>query len=186
MHSSDELDVMSDVKYARAEPSLLSKAQISALAESVAEQLNFEPCSEWGTVLARLGGKLEVEDTLLQDPEESGSLYVDGPASFRIVVPSHTSPSRDRFTIAHELGHLIVHYLWRRKQGVDVGKMMALRKDSDRVEWEANWFAAAFLMPAASFTQLFSETDGDVSALASAYCVSQAAADVRARSLGLK
>ncbi len=65
-----------------------------------------------------MGGSVSVKDTLYEDPERSGSLYVDGPDKFKIVVPAHTSQVRDRFTIAHELGHYVVHYLWRRKAGL--------------------------------------------------------------------
>lgn len=177
---------MSQADYVRAEASQLTKPQVWALAESVANQLNFKRCGDMGEIVSKLGGKLKVQDTLLQDPEHSGSLFVEGPNDFTIVVPSHTSQSRDRFTIAHELGHFVVHYLWRRQAlGIEVPKMMALRKDSDRVEWEANWFAAAFLMPSAEFREQFSKLDGDLDDVASAFCVSRSAAEVRARSLGL-
>ena len=172
--------------YARAEASQLTKAQISALAESVAKQLEFGPCGDIGAAVEKLGGKITVQDTLLSDPETSGSLFVESPDHFTIIVPSHTSPARDRFTIAHELGHFVVHYLWKaRKEGQAQPKMMALRKDSDRVEWEANWFAAAFLMPSDAFAEQYAELAGDLDQLASTFCVSRAAAEVRASSLGL-
>jgi Zn-dependent peptidase ImmA (M78 family) len=177
---------MSQADYVRAEASQLTKLQVWALAESVANQLDFKPCGEIAEIVSKLGGKVKVQDTLLQDPEHSGSLFVEGPDDFTIVIPSHTSQARDRFTIAHELGHFVVHYLWRRQTlGLEVPKMMALRKDSDRVEWEANWFAAAFLMPADQFRAKHAHLQGDLDDLASAFCVSRSAAEVRARSLGL-
>jgi Zn-dependent peptidase ImmA (M78 family)/transcriptional regulator with XRE-family HTH domain len=43
--------------------------------------------------------------------------------------------SRSRFDAAHELGHLVMH--------------RAVPQDADWVEKQANWFGAAFLMPAA-------------------------------------
>jgi Zn-dependent peptidase ImmA (M78 family) len=177
---------MDQTDYIRAEASQLSKQQISALAESIAHQLSFEPCGDIIATVKKLGGKVEVEETLLKDPEKSGSLFVRSGNDFTIIVPTHTSPSRDRFTIAHELGHFIVHYLWRqRHHGLQPFKMMALRKDSDRVEWEANWFAAAFLMPSGIFRERFQLYGGNIDLVASAFCVSQAAAEIRARSLGL-
>lgn len=172
--------------YARAEASNLTKKQISALGESIATQLGYEPCGDIYEVVGKLGGSIEIEDTLLSDPESTGSLYVESKNSFRIIVPSHTSPTRDRFTIAHELGHFIVHYAWRRQKNLigDV-KMMALRRDSDRVEWEANWFAAAFLMSSTAFREKFEQSGGNINHIAAAFCVSSAAAEIRARSLGL-
>ena len=177
---------MDIASYARAEASNLTKRQISSLAESIATQLGYEPCGDIYRAVSRLGGSIETEDTLLSDPESTGSLFVEDKGSFKIIVPSHTSPTRDRFTIAHELGHFIVHYAWRKQKDLlQEDKMMALRRDSDRVEWEANWFAAAFLMPSKSFKDQFSECGGDINATAAAFCVSSAAAEIRARSLGL-
>ena len=179
-------DFMKQANLARAEASLLTKQQISALAESIATQLNYEPGGDITVTVKKLGGKVEVEETLHKDPEQSGSLYVENPNDFTIIVPTHTSPSRDRFTIAHELGHFIVHYLWRQKKhNLPPFKMMALRKDSDRVEWEANWFAAAFLMPGALFKERYAAFSGDIDDVASSFSVSRSAAEIRARSLGL-
>jgi predicted transcriptional regulator len=178
---------MKSSEYQRADASRLSKAQIFGLAESVSDQLGFEPSGDIHALVEKLGGRVEVQDTLLQDPEQSGSLFVDGPRDFKIVVPLHTSPSRDRFTIAHELGHFVVHYLLKLQKGEAAPfRMMALRKDSDRVEWEANWFAAAFLMPSGSFKQAFDRADGNLDAVAKVFGVSRAAAEVRAQSLGLQ
>lgn len=177
---------MSAEGYARAEASGLTKRQISALAESIAEQLGYEPCSDIAEPIKKLGGRIEIEDTLLSDPQKTGSLFVEGENDFRIIVPLHTSPTRDRFTVAHELGHFIVHYAWRRRKELLANtKMVAYRRDSERVEWEANWFAAAFLMPAQPFRERFQATGGDVDAVAAAFCVSSSAAEIRVRSLGL-
>lgn len=177
---------MTNEAYARAEASRLTKDQISSLAESIAKQLGYKPCGDISEVVGRLGGRIEIEDTLLSDPESTGSLFVENKNNFRIIVPSHTSPTRDRFTIAHELGHFVVHYAWRKQKDLlKEDKMMALRRDSDRVEWEANWFAAAFLMPSEAFRKRHAALNGDINSVAAEFCVSSAAAEIRARSLGL-
>jgi predicted transcriptional regulator len=177
---------MTRAGYLQAEPSNLSKGQTFAFAESIAKQLDFKPGDDIHDLVTRIGGEVRVEDTLTEDPERSGSLFVESPNKFTIIVPAHTSRLRDRFTIAHELGHFIVHYMWRRHQGDVVDRpMMALRKGSDRIEWEANWFAAGFLMPAAEFTDAFSRAAGDISVVAETFEVSLSAAQVRASQLGL-
>ena len=71
----------------------------------------------------------------------SGSIFVHEKNSFDIVLPIFTSPIRDRFTIAHEIGHYFLHSLAGER------KICANREGSNLVEWEANWFAASFLMP---------------------------------------
>ncbi len=168
--------------YLDATPSNLSKAQVNVIAESFAAQLNSTPGADLYAVVERIGGKVSVEDTLLSDPERSGSLYVDAPDSFKIILPAHTGRARDRFTIAHELGHYVLHYLWNPDK---VGKpMMALRRGSERIEWEANWFAAAFLMPSEAFRRSF-DAHNDISKVAEYFGVSQQAAELRAKNLGL-
>lgn len=172
--------------YSLAVESRLSKPQVHSLAESVAQQLNFSGGDDLQMLVERMGGTVQIEDTLLTDPEHTGSLYVDGPSNFRIVVPSHTSPERDRFTVAHELGHYVLHYLWAKKKDPSIpDRVVAYRRGSDRIEWEANWFAAAFLMPEAAFRAIFKEKLGDNRAVADYFRVSAAAAEVRAKGLGL-
>ncbi|WP_245443046.1 ImmA/IrrE family metallo-endopeptidase [Methylobacterium terrae] len=97
---------------------------------------------------------------------------------------------RDRFTIAHELGHLFLHYamIVRNFPGAMMIATRWVKEDNDdlkRAEWEANWFAAAFLMPAAKFKKCLEENDGHVNVVAVQFGVSPKAAEVRAQSLGL-
>ncbi|HEY0026497.1 MAG TPA: ImmA/IrrE family metallo-endopeptidase [Allosphingosinicella sp.] len=172
--------------YLPAVESRLSKSQVHTFAEDVAKQLSFSAGEDIYALVERMGGRVQIEDTLLTDPEHTGSLYVDGPSRFRIVVPSHTSPERDRFTVAHELGHYVLHYLWAKKKNPAFpDRVVAFRRGSDRIEWEANWFAAGFLMPDAAFRAVFDEYDGNLHAVAGHFRVSPAAAEVRAKGLGL-
>lgn len=172
--------------YSPAKESRLSKAQVSSLAQSISKQLGFNAGDDIHELIANMGGRVEVEDTLLSDPEHTGSLYVDALRRFRIVVPSHTSPERDRFTVAHELGHYILHYVWAKKKDPTLpDRVVAYRRGSDRIEWEANWFAAAFLMPEDEFTQVYNEFGGNTRKIADWFGVSGAAVEVRARGLGL-
>ena len=172
--------------YVPAKPSGLTKGQIFALAEQVASQLNFGPASDIHEAVRRLGGRVSVETTLLDDPEHSGSLYVNALHNFEIIVPSHTSIVRDRFTIAHELGHYCLHYVLPRNRGeLQAERVVALRKGSNRIEWEANWFAAAFLMPAAKFRNAMRRLNNNLSAVAREFDVSERAVEVRAEDIGV-
>jgi Zn-dependent peptidase ImmA (M78 family) len=98
-----------------------------------------------------------------------------------------TSAQRDRFTIAHELGHFFLHFPKVQSAHPDDG-MKAYRwvESSDttnqRCEWEANWFAASFLMPETLFRKLYVN---DIAHCAAAFDVSEKACKVRASSLGL-
>jgi hypothetical protein len=172
--------------YEPAQPSHVTKAAVHKLGESIASQVGYKAGGDITDVIISLGGSVEIEDTLLTDPEKTGSLYVDGPKKFRIIVPSHTSPERDRFTIAHEFGHFILHYLWQRQKNPNYPeKVVAFRRGSDRIEWEANWFAGAFLMPTTDFMQSYANNSGTLWKIANEFKVSAKAAGVRAKDLAL-
>ncbi|MCQ2097650.1 MAG: ImmA/IrrE family metallo-endopeptidase [Fibrobacter sp.] len=112
----------------------------------------------------------------LCDYLKSGSIYVHAKEDFDIVLPMFTSPIRDRFTIAHEIGHYFLHSFAGEK------KICANRRDSNRVEWEANWFAASFLMPKYLIDEMSSPNE---SKLADAFGVSEEAASYRLKNIGI-
>lgn len=168
------------------EPINATKAAVDDFAERIARQCDFEPGGDIQDVVERLGGQIHYQDLPDWRNTNSGSLEVHGPKDFDIYVSSFTSPLRDRFTIAHELGHYFLHS----RQG-DVAPMRVERFVSDgnsvsnRVEWEANWFAAGFLMPKAEFRQAHSEFSS-FEHLSSYFLVSVQAAEFRAKNLGLE
>jgi Zn-dependent peptidase ImmA (M78 family) len=113
------------------------------------------------------------------------SLTINHDGSFTIFVPLTTSPLRDNFTIAHELGHYFLHFLIPFERGDDPDRHFQ-RGGSSRLETQANVFAAALLMPEAEFRKAYRNLQGDVYAIASHFNVSSAAARVRASSLRLQ
>ena len=125
-----------------------------------------------------MGGKICYQDPLDWLETDSGSIEVVAERDFTIFVSNFTSRERDRFTIAHELGHYVLHS--------KLGKVpiRVPRSGSNRLEWEANWFAAAFLMPAATFRKEW-EKNPRVVAMAGRFDVSIKAAEVRKEALGL-
>jgi Zn-dependent peptidase ImmA (M78 family) len=83
------------------------------------------------------------------DDDVSGFLYRDAVQAV-IGVNTHHSPARQKFTAAHELGHLLLHD--QEQLHIDRGFRVRLRDDvssqgTDESEREANLFAASLLMP---------------------------------------
>lgn len=161
-------------------PCNLSKSDIESLAEVVAETYEYQPGSDLRPIVNAMGGEIEISDLSVSS---SGSIEM-GPEGFCITLPLHTGPLRDRFTVAHELGHWVLHYLGTNADGRGT-QMVASRYGTGRVETEANWFAAAFLMPQAVFRAAWVKYSGDLSMVADIFGVSEAAASVRAQALGL-
>lgn len=110
--------------------------------------------------------------------EETLRIYSDG--TFEIFLPISSSEVRDNFTIAHELGHLMLHSGWPNQTAACFG-----RSGSNRMEWEANWFAAEVLMPEDLVREFVQRNGRSPDLMAYRFGVSVAAASVRLESMGL-
>ncbi len=104
---------------------------------------------------------------------EKGRLKKNDDGTFVISLPTDSSPMRDTFTIAHELGHLFLDHK------LDQHGEIYRSGVSSPEEVAANRFAAELLMPQESFTEKAREFDCDGRRLADYFCVSPAAALVR-------
>lgn len=163
----------------------LSKAEVDGLAAKVAEHLSYRPGQDLDPIVSKLGGVIRIQDILDFNAISSGSIRVQGMNRFEIFLASHTGPTRDRFTIAHELGHYFLHYVYPNQTGRPVQHLEAQRYGTGRVEWEANWFAAGFLMPANLFREYFRTLGGSITMIANEFVVSAEAARIRCQVLGL-
>lgn len=115
-------------------------------------------------------------------PGVSGALVkapeLGSPSGFVVYVDSGEPYARQRFTAAHEIGHFVLH---RDKIGDRIEDNHLLRSDrlSDRVEVEANRFAAHLLMPFPLLDRLIREGVRTVPDLARALQVSEIAMGIR-------
>lgn len=160
--------------------------QIASLAQSVAERVGYQPGGDLNDVVRQLGGSISVIDFWGGAGSDSGSIEIRAD-QFEIRLASTTGPLRNRFTIAHEIGHFIMHYLYRNQfMGGSATWMVAERFGTDQAEREANAFAAAFLMPEAAYRAQYQAMDGRHVAIARKFGVSVAASEVRAKSLALE
>jgi Zn-dependent peptidase ImmA (M78 family) len=101
-------------------------------------------------------------------------------ANKTIYVNQSESLNRQRFTIAHEIGHAVLHVA----EGVG---MVDLRQSMDspqtQKEREANQFAAAILMPREPFLREWSKTSSTVEGVAAAFGASKQAVEFRSKNL---
>lgn len=155
----------------------LPKGQIERIAREVASRLRFTPGGDIQLVVENLGGNIEYlgwEDWFNHDHD---TIEIRGRRDFTIRLLGVDGPLRHHFTIAHELGHYVLH-----SQFGKIAPMIAGRKGSTRVEWEANWFAASLLMPETEFRAAVDEGLSDL-ALSARFNVSMEAAQVRRKVL---
>lgn len=175
------------IKYCEPTARGLRKNDVQNFAEKMASSVEFTPGGSLEELVAKTGGQLSFGSSGASD-HESGSIVAKSLDDYTIYLSQNTSRLRDRFTIAHELGHLTLH-LPKIKEIDPDAVMRATRwvdetdEGKKRAEWEANWFAAAFLMPREAFIAAYKE--GGIARVQSEFDVSFSAAETRAKSLGL-
>jgi Zn-dependent peptidase ImmA (M78 family) len=109
-----------------------------------------------------------IESTLLDNPRSVGRL---------------------RFTIAHELSHNILHKPIFKGTKAMAAYQKSDKRNKDRIEFQANYLASAFLMPAPSLKLAYNQSRFEkcdvVAKLAKMFEVSKEAMRIRLKELGL-
>ena len=128
------------------------------------------------------------------DEELSGMIYIKGNTPI-IGVNSRHHPKRQRFTIAHEIAHLVLHRDLITDQVHIDKKFPVLMRDAnsaagtEHMEIEANQFAAELLMPAFFLDQMLKKQGFDIDddepleRLARKFRVSRQALEFRIRNM---
>jgi Zn-dependent peptidase ImmA (M78 family) len=133
------------------------------------------------TTVSLIGGRIQLVDDPSRQEVEGGSLIIRRERDFTIYLSPYTTPLRDNFTIAHEVGHLLLHFfLQKPRPQTPVG---FTRYGSGSLEWQANRFAAALLMPEQEFREKYTAYGGDGFLLSGYFEVSRPAVEARAESL---
>ncbi|MDR6190356.1 Zn-dependent peptidase ImmA (M78 family) [Agrobacterium pusense] len=88
-------------------------------------------------------------------------------------------PNRQRFTIAHEIGHYFLH---REHSSFEDGLLFRKTANRNHQEDEANYFASLLLMPEVEFRRTL--TTSSVEEAAAYFGVSKQAAELRVSNLG--
>jgi hypothetical protein len=177
-------DEGSEPQYLDPIPSRMTKDAVWRFAERQRAQVKLENGFQLVDLVRRNNGEISYIDYM--DPDQTDAIVVEPNEKFLIRLSSHTGALRDNFTIAHELGHKLLHWPLVKKNNCGSG-MKATRRVDDRnpdlvrCEWEANWFASAFLMPTAEFKAAFAADDASEK-----FGVTAAAVLVRAKTLGLR
>lgn len=169
-------------------------------AEKLIERLDnpFNGLSVDVEYIAEEVGLKVIYDDLGPGPDISGLLVSNKNGAF-IFVQKDDHPHRQRFTIAHEIGHFVLRHQFEsgKHVHVDRGNFISQRgprasEGLDPKEIEANQFAASLLLPVKLVQRRVKELVGDgplldyhVTQLAKEFAVSEQAMTIRLTTLGL-
>ena len=137
----------------------IRKRKIQALVESLLDENGITAAPVPVAQIAEAKGARIFFDVL--EGDMSGFLYRKSTQAV-IGVNTHHVEARQNFTIAHELGHLMLHD--QDQLHVDRDFRVRLRNDvsskgTDEAEKEANFFAASLLMPKAFLERDLADTE---------------------------
>lgn len=112
----------------------------------------------------------------------SGILYKEDVDKWFIVVNKLHHKNRQRYTIAHELGHYILH---RHLKDRFEDEIFFRGGEPLSEEWHANEFASCILMPEQRFRHLINNGVNKIKVLSTEFQVSTIAVRIRAKNLGM-
>ena len=167
-----------EVEYKVPKPTKYCKEDIFKIADILVNKTDYKPNDNLENIINNFGGRINYLNIDDWHTIDDGSIYVHEIKDFDIVLPNFVWPTRNNFTIAHEFGHYILH--------CDFGKtpIIAKRYSSDIAEYEANWFAAGFLMPKDIILNEY-DSNKNIKSLAKHFDVSYSAMNIRLKELNL-
>ncbi|OSM06746.1 ImmA/IrrE family metallo-endopeptidase [Magnetofaba australis] len=166
---------------------------INEMADDIRESLGLSVPVDVRQAVAKLQG--EIRELGFKEMAYEATVHKSDEWGFRINLREGVSEVRERFSIAHELGHLFLHMgfgvNWEKWNTIEQGdNSVRTRYGATEAEYEANEFAGAFLMPQAQYLEVFDQhTDAeqrvDIKRVAQHFGVSEPAARLRGRWLGV-
>jgi hypothetical protein len=152
------------------------------LGEQIAKKVGDERRIDFYGVVKSFGGTLHIicpsEFKIIREIFEN-SIYIQKDSTFDILLPANQGPAEYRYTLAHELGHFIMH-----KKPMSY----ACRNGNTPVEQEANTFALGLLMPSERFKNIYEQIKKYdhkiIPSLSSIFHVPEFAVEARLKSLG--
>lgn len=181
----------------------IRKKLVREVVEELHDQLREQGAFKAPIPVEKIAKAMNVKVTYVdtEDPDLSGFFYRD-PHTGKAVIGINASHyrTRQRFTLAHELGHLMIHSFedlhYDRKGSGGIRNRDALSSTGEnREEMEANLFAAELLMPEELIFDKLEETQTDdifgknidsvVRTMAKEFQVSSQALNIRMNQLGI-
>jgi Zn-dependent peptidase ImmA (M78 family) len=143
----------------------LDSKEIEEKANNFANKYNFNSQKDDISDLVRkLGGEIKISDS-----PKSLHIYND---NFVIYLRPFTGILKDNFSIAHELGHISLHYPEFFNNSLKE-EIVVNRFEGGKLEHQANRFAALLLMPVDIFIKLGNNTNFNIPYMSSRFSVSQ-------------
>jgi len=153
--------------------------------EEIANTIHVNTHSEYALVVDVIAIANELNFSVYSSrfEDDISGMVISSNKEKHIYVNEEDIPPRQRFTIAHEIGHIVLHHKIGEGEFRDVD-YRGKNNQYDAREWEANAFASALLMPKAKAIKIWDKVQ-DVDDFANIFKVSKLAGSIRLQNLGL-
>ncbi|MEY8801983.1 ImmA/IrrE family metallo-endopeptidase [Leisingera sp. XS_AS12] len=167
-------------------PAGVGRAGIEAFAERVRAGVQIGSGFDLKALLARNGSRTQMADIAGKYPH---GLLVNPDGTFTVFLSSFRSACENHGVMAIEIGHRLLH--WPKVRAANPGYGMSVPRLLDRSDEmlmrcrrEAQWFAAAFLMPECEVRTAWA--DGGIEGVSDRFAVTVDWARARLRRLGIE
>jgi Zn-dependent peptidase ImmA (M78 family) len=113
--------------------------------------------------------------------DDLAGCFISETGKSAIAINSKDSIVRQRFTLAHELGHFISYKFQEKIGSIFDGRGVLASLGVDPEEIFANKFAAEILMPKKEFLEQMKKSNGDVNKVSEYFNVSKYAIEIRVK-----
>jgi len=143
-----------------------SQKSIFGIANECSKIYDYNPEGSCDNLVSIVEDESKIEGTVIfQDyndfrKKEDGSIIVDENSDVLINVDKTLAFDDASFTIAHEIGHYVIHSKFGKHPGY--AYKFPIVQEDNVLEYEANWFALGFLMPTSLFTKFVEDFCGDI------------------------
>lgn len=167
---------------------MLDDLYMSREMDKISEPARTTVLNHMGAVPVRLGAlaqDLGVQVTLSSLPTGISGMIRKSETGYEIKINRHESRERQRFTLAHEIAHFLLHRTLIDKSEDGIQDNVLYRSgEPQAIEFEANRLAADIIMPPAKIEAELARIDSDISELviedlARTFGVSKAAMEIR-------
>lgn len=158
----------------------LKNISIEVIVNVFSKLIDFNPLGyDFLEIIEMIGGSIEYTNS--NNLEFCmGGIEVFSKRNFKIYISSNISEDNLNFTIAHELGHYVLHSLMG-----EVPIKSDISKSGNIFEKEANTFAVCFLLPRNTFIREFYACKGSIKDLSCKFNVSTKLIKIRCNNLNL-
>lgn len=165
--------------------------KVNRIGEALYNAMGQKPGFDIEKIVEKLGGRVVFASSDHFDAGIDAKIEIMDDRSdteFQITCRKEPDEEYRRFCIAHEIGHLFLHMMGKDDKGeVRIIKNEFYRNNTylDFCEWEAEEFAASFLMPEQEFRIQVENKKGDVDKIAKLFRVSSQSVIMRCKRLGM-